>query len=31
MAEYATAYPFTAAELDRAAALLERWLAAPTW
>lgn len=31
MAEYATAYPFTAAELDRAAALLERWVAAPTW
>ncbi len=31
LAEYATPYPFGAAELDRVAALLERWLAAPSW
>jgi broad specificity phosphatase PhoE len=31
LAEYATPYPFAADELERAAALLERWTAAPTW
>ncbi len=31
LAGYATAYPFVADELDRAAGVLERWLAAPSW
>jgi broad specificity phosphatase PhoE len=28
---HATPYPFTAGELDRATAILEAWVAAPTW
>ena len=31
LAEYATAYPFTALELRRTAITLEYWLAAPSW
>jgi broad specificity phosphatase PhoE len=31
MAEHATPYPFTAAELDAATTLLENWAANPTW
>ena len=31
LAAYATPFPFSAAELERVAAVLERWLAAPTW
>jgi broad specificity phosphatase PhoE len=31
LVEYATPYPFTTAELDAAATLLERWAASPTW
>jgi broad specificity phosphatase PhoE len=31
LAEHAKPYPFTAAELDAATALLERWAASPTW
>jgi broad specificity phosphatase PhoE len=31
LAEHATPYPFTAEELERATALLERWTANPTW
>lgn len=31
LAEHARAYPFTRAELDAAAAVLERWVANPTW
>lgn len=31
LAEYATPYPFTAAELDAAVASLEQWLSAPTF
>jgi broad specificity phosphatase PhoE len=31
MAEHATPYPFTAAELDAATTLLEGWAAHPTW
>jgi broad specificity phosphatase PhoE len=31
LADYATPYPFERDELDRATAVLERWLAAPTW
>jgi broad specificity phosphatase PhoE len=31
MAEHATAYPFTAEDLDAAATLLEGWAAHPTW
>jgi broad specificity phosphatase PhoE len=31
LADYATPYPFDAAELERAVDLLERWLAAPSW
>lgn len=31
LAENARPYPFTAAELERATELLERWVAAPTW
>lgn len=31
LAEHARAYPFTAAELEAATSLLERWAASPTW
>ena len=31
LVEYATPYPFTAAELAAAAQLLEEWAASPTW
>lgn len=31
MAEHATAYPFTAAELDAATTVLEQWASEPTW
>ena len=31
LAEYATPYPFAAAELERATGLLEGWVAAPSW
>src|SRR5579862_208010 len=31
LAEYAHPYPFTAPELERAAAVLEEWADAPTW
>jgi ribonuclease H / adenosylcobalamin/alpha-ribazole phosphatase len=31
LVEYAEPLPFTAEELDRAAAVLEAWVAAPTW
>jgi probable phosphoglycerate mutase len=31
LVDYAEPYPFTAAELDRAASVLEAWAAAPTW
>ena len=31
LAEYATPYRFTEAELDRTAAVLELWAASPTW
>ena len=31
LAEHATPYRFTAAELDAAATLLEEWVASPTW
>jgi len=31
MAEHAVPYPFTAAELEAAATLLENWVAQPTW
>jgi probable phosphoglycerate mutase len=31
LVEYATPYPFTAAELDAAATVLEQWAAQPTW
>jgi broad specificity phosphatase PhoE len=31
LVEYATQYPFTAAELEEATAALERWVAAPGW
>jgi broad specificity phosphatase PhoE len=31
LAEYATPYPFERAELELAAAVLEQWVAAPTW
>ena len=31
LVEYATPYPFGAAELEQVVQLLERWLAAPTW
>jgi probable phosphoglycerate mutase len=31
LAEYATPYPFTAAELDAVTTAFEEWVAAPTW
>jgi broad specificity phosphatase PhoE len=31
LVEYATPYPFTAAELDAVTTALEEWVAAPTW
>jgi hypothetical protein len=31
LAEHATPYRFTAAELDAAATLLAEWVASPTW